>query len=61
MATHPERMNIGVQLFLASTGGAIGVLGFAPIYFWPMEMLSIGVLFALWQRGEKPSRAFANC
>ena len=59
MATHPERMNIGVQLFLASTGGAIGVLGFAPIYFWPMEMLSIGVLFALWQRGEKPSRAFA--
>ena len=52
-------MNVGVQLLLASSGGALGVLGFAPFYFWPMAMLSSGVLFTLWQRGEKPWRAFA--
>ncbi len=59
MAAHPEPMNFGAQLLLASSGGALGVLGFAPIYFWPLTLLSIGVLFALWQRCQKPWRAFA--
>ena len=59
MARQIERMNVGAQLLLALIGGAVGVLGFAPFYFWPISIVSLGVLFAFWQLNDKPARACA--
>ena len=50
---------IAAQLLLALVGGAVGVPAFAPFYFWPMALVSIGVLFALWQRSTTGRRAFS--
>jgi apolipoprotein N-acyltransferase len=46
------------QLLLAGAGGAIGVLAFAPFYFWPLALVSLWVLFTLWNRTTTAWRAF---
>jgi apolipoprotein N-acyltransferase len=43
----------------AFAGGALGVLGFAPFYFWPAALVSIAVLLALWLRPSRKRGAFA--
>lgn len=43
----------------AFTGGALGVLGFAPFHFWPAAIASIAVLFALWLRPSRKRGGFA--
>lgn len=43
-----------LKAFLA---GAIAVLGFAPFGIFPLPVFSLGVLFWLWSRAERPSQA----
>jgi apolipoprotein N-acyltransferase len=49
------------QLLIALVAGAIGVPGFAPVYLWPLALLSLMALFALWHRasGGSAKRIFA--
>jgi apolipoprotein N-acyltransferase len=49
------------QLLIALVAGAIGVPGFAPVYLWPMALLSLMGLFALWHLAGSGSakRTFA--
>ena len=47
------------QLLIALLGGALGVLAFAPFYFWPLGLVSLLTLFALWQRARSVGRAFS--
>ena len=47
------------QLALAFVAGAIGVLAFAPFYFWPVALVSMLLLFALWHRAATSWRAIA--
>lgn len=49
----------GVQLVLAFAAGGVGVLAFAPFYLWPVALVSLFFLFALWQRATTTWRAFA--
>ncbi|MBL8522836.1 MAG: apolipoprotein N-acyltransferase [Betaproteobacteria bacterium] len=56
--TLDSRRPLAVQLLLALVAGAIGVLAFAPIYFWPLALLSLFVLFSLWHKATTPKRAF---
>ena len=49
---------LAAQLLLALAGGGGGVLAFAPFYCWPLALVSLGVLFALWHRGTSVWRAF---
>ncbi len=46
------------QCLVAFVGGVSGVLGFAPFYFWPMTLVSLAVLFALWGRSATAKGAF---
>ncbi|MEQ1517283.1 MAG: apolipoprotein N-acyltransferase [Usitatibacteraceae bacterium] len=48
-----------LQLALAFAGGGIGVLAFAPFQLWPLAIVSMFVLFALWHRAATSRRAFA--
>ncbi|MEO8102524.1 MAG: apolipoprotein N-acyltransferase [Betaproteobacteria bacterium] len=48
-----------LQLCLALAAGAVGVLAFAPLYFWPLAPVSLWVLFSLWYRSATTWRAFA--
>ena len=50
---------LAAQLLLALAGGAAGVLSFAPFYFWPLALVSMGVLFALWHHSPSIWRAFS--
>ena len=50
---------LAAQLLLAVAGGALGVLAFAPFYFWPIALASMWVLFALWYQSATTWRAFA--
>ena len=47
------------QLLLAAAAGATAVPAFAPYYLWPLALLSLCVLFALWHRSQTAWRAFA--
>jgi apolipoprotein N-acyltransferase len=42
---------------LALLAGALCVFGFAPFGFFPLPVLALAVLFALWQRVDTPSAA----
>ncbi len=42
---------------IAAFAGAIGVSAFAPLHAWPMGLLSLVMLFALWLRAESPTQA----
>ncbi len=44
----PERF--ALQLLLAFAAGGVGVLAFAPFYHWPVALVSMFFLFALWHR-----------
>lgn len=48
------------QHLLALAGGALGVLGFAPFYAWPLALGSLAVLFALWRFAPTATRAFST-
>ena len=52
-------VRFGLQLLCALPAGAIGVLAFAPLQLWPVALLSLFFLFALWQRASTAWRAFA--
>ena len=47
------------QLALASAAGAATVLSFAPFHFWPIAVITLAILFSLWQRATTARRAFA--
>ncbi len=47
------------QLGLAFLAGGAGVLAFAPFYAWPVALISLFFLFALWHRAASAWRAFA--
>src|SRR5207248_1673661 len=42
---------------LSGTAGAACVFGFAPFYAWPVPLLALAVLFALWRSAASPWRA----
>lgn len=48
-----------LQLLLAFVAGAIGVLAFAPFHLWPLALVSMFFLFALWHRAATAWRALA--
>jgi apolipoprotein N-acyltransferase len=45
------------NLLLAVLAGAFAVLGFAPYYFWPMPILSLMLLFYLWNRASSAKQS----
>ena len=47
------------QLGLAFIAGGAGVLAFAPFYAWPVALISLFFLFALWHRATSGWHAFA--
>ena len=47
------------QLLLSLAGGALGVLAFAPFYFWPAALASLFALFLLWHQTQSIRRIFA--
>ena len=53
-------MNISAfkQFVLAALGGVIAVTGFAPWHIFPLPVISLALLFWLWQQNDKPSVAF---
>jgi apolipoprotein N-acyltransferase len=44
-------------LLLPGIAGALAVLGFAPFYAWPIPVLSLAVLFGVWDRSGSPLQA----
>jgi apolipoprotein N-acyltransferase len=44
-------------LFLPGLAGALAVLGFAPFYAWPIPILSLALLFGVWDRSDSPLQA----
>lgn len=48
-----------LQMVLAAMAGAVAVAGFAPFGVWPLALLSLALLFALWQRAASTWRVFA--
>ena len=55
----PTATGFAAQLLLALVSGALGVLAFAPFYFWPVALASLFVLFSLWHQSASIRRAFA--
>ena len=47
------------QLGLAFVAGGAGLLAFAPFYAWPLALISLFFLFALWHRATCAWHAFA--
>ncbi|MEQ1556268.1 MAG: apolipoprotein N-acyltransferase, partial [Gallionella sp.] len=48
---------ISKNYFIALLAGAAGVLGFAPFGWYPLPILALAVLFALWHKANTPSAA----
>jgi len=42
---------------LPAAAGALCVFGFAPFYAWPVPLLALAVLFALWRASRSPREA----
>ena len=55
----PTATGFAAQLLLALVSGALGVLAFAPFYFWPVALASLFILFSLWHQSPSIRRAFA--
>jgi apolipoprotein N-acyltransferase len=47
------------QIILAGLGGVFAVGGFAPWYLFPMPILSLALLFWLWQQSDSPRFSIA--
>jgi apolipoprotein N-acyltransferase len=45
------------NLLLPAIAGALAVLGFAPLYAWPVPILSLAVLFGVWDRSGSALQA----
>jgi apolipoprotein N-acyltransferase len=45
-------------LFLSAVLGAVSVLGFAPVYWFPVPVATLAGLVWLWQRGRSAGQAF---
>ena len=50
---------LALQLGLAFIAGSAGLLAFAPLYAWPVALISLFFLFALWHRATSAWHAFA--
>ncbi len=50
---------LAIQLGLAFIAGGAGLLAFAPFYAWPVALISLFFLFALWHRAKSTWHAFA--
>ncbi len=46
------------QPFLLFLAGALAVLGFAPYYFFPTSIISLGILFYYWHQASSAKAAF---
>ena len=55
MAKLPE----AVRLLLAFAAGVIAVAGFAPLHIWPLLVISLAALFALWFSADSKRQAAA--
>ncbi|MEO8384286.1 MAG: apolipoprotein N-acyltransferase [Betaproteobacteria bacterium] len=50
---------LALQLGLAFIAGGVGLLAFAPFYAWPVALISLFFLFAMWHRATGVWHAFA--
>jgi apolipoprotein N-acyltransferase len=48
---------VGTGLGIPLVAGAAAVLGFAPVGAWPVPIVSLAVLFAIWTRSASPRQA----
>ncbi len=48
---------IATPYLVACVAGAFAVLGFAPFGIFPVPIISLGVLFLLWSKTERPAQA----
>jgi apolipoprotein N-acyltransferase len=55
-AAAPARIVVGRGL-VAAVAGAACVFGFAPFYAWPVPLLALALLFALWRARGTPMQA----
>lgn len=53
------RRHLLLSLALAALAGVMTVFAFAPFYLWPLALISLGVLFALWQNASSARAAGA--
>ncbi|MEP7157170.1 MAG: apolipoprotein N-acyltransferase [Betaproteobacteria bacterium] len=50
---------LAAQLSLSFAGGALAVPAFAPLYWWPLALVSLLILFVAWQHAASAWRIFA--
>ncbi|HEX4782275.1 MAG TPA: hypothetical protein VH301_16060, partial [Usitatibacter sp.] len=53
----PAPRSLALVSLAAFAAGAAAVAGFAPFYYWPVPIVALGFLFALWAREPSPRRA----
>jgi apolipoprotein N-acyltransferase len=53
----PAGRIVAFGLLLPVAAGALSVLGFAPFYAWPVPIVTLAALFAVWARSGSPLQA----
>ena len=56
-ATLETSRSVWLDALLAAFAGAIAVAAFAPFHAWPVALVSLTILFALWHRAQSTWRA----
>ena len=57
MSARPAAAVLATGLALPALAGAACVAGFAPLYGWPVPLLALAALFAVWSRSGSPLQA----
>jgi apolipoprotein N-acyltransferase len=55
----PAPPSLALVCLATFVAGAVAVAGFAPLYAWPLPIVSLAILFAAWTRETSTRRAFA--